>query len=650
MKSPLVLALLFLLVSIGYSQKSDLSVELKNIEINHYEMTYNQTSDSTILVNVTNVIGEPVKTLNKDNFVVLEGGWEADIIRAVPLSQAVGTKIKVVLCLDNSASMEQHSEKLLEILDNLIGSFAPTTSVDIVTFDESISTFRYKYDNEYLKIRLQSFDKIDDDIRSYYQSKYQSTGLTFRTYLYDQIFASFIQKENSDIEHENLFFIILSDGRDIGSDFGAAEAREAYKKGIVYSIDFDQSRADDIFLRNLAENSGGKYYKAKDAIELKNYFEEIGLRIIFSGYEVVFRSNIPPQLLLEGVSDAKSNQLINFDRIKIEEINTREIFPLLNYVFFNKNSYDLLQKYTFMEEESIDKFSELNLQPKQLEIYNNILNIIGSRLKRNPASTIRLVGCNDNSGDENNNLFLSESRARVVKAYLKNVWSIDPDRISIEARNLPAKFSNIKTGYGMEENRRVEIYSDDPAILDIVEVRTVSKITRPEVIQLHYLNKSPVKIKSWNLKTTQNDKIIFERTESGNLPENISWNIAPDLIGKSIDNSDFIISLTALNERNIKSNPLVKRVSVDYLSQEMKKRDTLEDRIIEKLSLVLFEFNSSQLDTRNQTVLNRVSESVKEKSVVNVEGYTDDSGAEELNQRLSEERAKATLRAFVSTG
>ena len=52
-----------------------------------------------------------------------------------------------------------------------------------------------------------------------------------------------------------------------------------------------------------------------------------------------------------------------------------------------------------------------------------------------------------------------------MKNYLQTVWNIAPERMTIEARNLPAKPSSIKLKEGQAENRRVEILSTDPAIL-----------------------------------------------------------------------------------------------------------------------------------------------------------------------------------------
>lgn len=100
----------------------------------------------------------------------------------------------------------------------------------------------------------------------------------------------------------------------------------------------------------------------------------------------------------------------------------------------------------------------------QIEVYHNILNIIGKRLILNPLATITVTGCNQDFRNEADNTPLSRRRAKEVSNYLEDVWSINPNRIKIEVRNLPEIYSQIKTANGFAENRRVEISSQTSSI------------------------------------------------------------------------------------------------------------------------------------------------------------------------------------------
>jgi len=97
-----------------------------------------------------------------------------------------------------------------------------------------------------------------------------------------------------------------------------------------------------------------------------------------------------------------------------------------------------------------------------------VLNIIGKRMIEHPEAAITLTGCNDNIGAEKGNRKLSTARAEAVRDYLQTGWNIAPDRILIEARNLPKMPSTSRLEEGQADNRRVEITSENPAILDLV--------------------------------------------------------------------------------------------------------------------------------------------------------------------------------------
>ena len=90
---------------------------------------------------------------------------------------------------------------------------------------------------------------------------------------------------------------------------------------------------------------------------------------------------------------------------------------------------------------------------------------MGKRLTDKPEATLTLVGCNAGTGKEKGAKKLSAQRAEAVRNYLQTVWNIAPERLQIEARNLPAMPSTSRLKEGQAENRRVEIRASDPLIL-----------------------------------------------------------------------------------------------------------------------------------------------------------------------------------------
>ncbi len=153
----------------------------------------------------------------------------------------------------------------------------------------------------------------------------------------------------------------------------------------------------------------------------------------------------------------------------------RETFPLRNYVFFDKGSNEIPNRYVKLEKNKVAEFKEDQLEtyvPKNMSgraergmtVYYNILNILGDRMQKYPSSTITLVGSSENGADE------ARIMANSVKTYLTEIFAIAPARISVEGRNKP-KLPSEKAGGVLElellgqDDRRVSIESSSPELL-----------------------------------------------------------------------------------------------------------------------------------------------------------------------------------------
>src|SRR5262249_23003633 len=143
--------------------------------------------------------------------------------------------------------------------------------------------------------------------------------------------------------------------------------------------------------------------------------------------------------------------------------------PLLNYVFFDEGGGTMPDRYTRLTPSQASRFNLSSLQNLDvLPTYYNLLNIVGWRMQKNPTATLSLTGCNADQGAEKGRNDLSRQRAEQVRNYLRDVWGIADDRITLEARNLPEKPSSSSSPDGMAENRRVELRSNIPEILEPV--------------------------------------------------------------------------------------------------------------------------------------------------------------------------------------
>ena len=153
----------------------------------------------------------------------------------------------------------------------------------------------------------------------------------------------------------------------------------------------------------------------------------------------------------------------------------RETFPVRNYIFFDEGSTEISDRYVLITKAQVQEFKEDRLEvftPKrlsgrsqrQMTIYYNVLNILGSRMNRFPSTVVRLTGSNMDGKDDG--LAMAES----VKKYLVDVFSVDPKRISTEGSIKP-RIPSEQPGGTKElellraDDRRVSVWSESPEIL-----------------------------------------------------------------------------------------------------------------------------------------------------------------------------------------
>ncbi|MCM4167019.1 Outer membrane protein A [Arenibacter antarcticus] len=158
------------------------------------------------------------------------------------------------------------------------------------------------------------------------------------------------------------------------------------------------------------------------------------------------------------------------------ELRVTETFPLRNYIYFEKESTAISKRYVLLNKDQVKDFKEEQVEvfvpnielagrsKREMTVYYNILNILGDRMGKNPASTIVLVGSSEKGSTE------GKLMAESVQKYLVEVFAVNTARIAIEGRDKP-KIPSLKPGATkeltllQEGDRRVSIESNSPALL-----------------------------------------------------------------------------------------------------------------------------------------------------------------------------------------
>lgn len=353
---------------------------------------------------------------------------------------------------------------------------------------------------------------------------------------------------------------------------------------------------------------------------------------------------VPKQLMpvtasVSAISVNPNGEEVQVVRVELNELVTAHLRPLLPFVFFDENSAELTKKYLLLRPEVINNFQEDGLYNMEtFGLYYHLLNIIGRRLTNRPDATITLTGCNANYAEEAGNIALSKKRIEPLFNYLVDVWKIDPKRIKTEARNLPAKstqsgeekdFANSR-----EENRRVEITSDDWEI--IKPVFSYDTVYAPKIpfIRIKSAVKSDFEIKEWTIIAEQHGKKIKEFGGKGDVPPMLEWNLNENTLSPGA--VTFTISVT-----NVENQKQSAKYSLTMVGVQIKR-----DKDYDKYNLILFDFNKSEISGANNKIATFIKKRLKPTSQVTITGFSDLMGREEYNHRLADSRAKTTAKTL----
>lgn len=351
-----------------------------------------------------------------------------------------------------------------------------------------------------------------------------------------------------------------------------------------------------------------------------------------------YEKTIPRDIL---ITAKLSGDIEDVKQIVIEELEMEEGFPLLPYVFFDKGKGDLSNSSQLMGDYTLsgNKFEEQELPWNTLKIHNQLLNIIGSRMTDNSGARINVIGTNNNTGVEKQNIALSESRANSVKEYLVNNWGIDASRISTDSRNLPAIPGNSDMPDGIVENQRAEIESDDYEILKPVYLKDIVKVSNPPIVNIMpEVSSSDEKSEvDYNLTIKQDNNILRLVNSSEIGVSGYDWNVLEDpqpLLDKPVE--------VVLNAKDQFGNEAIdtKTTEVEQLTIKKKRFELKDDNRIEKFALIVFDYDKSTLSNRHKKVLDDIKSRIEPNSVITIEGYTDRTGSAEYNKNLAKRRAE----------
>jgi len=634
-----------------------LRLEVTTVKTKHPFVKFTSVGPGTLKVMVRDELRQPVAGLQKEDFTIYRGKVRGEILSVKENVEVKELARRVVLLIDNSLSMWPSRRDVVNDLDSLIASFGRNTSVAVLLFEECATRpaakSLFEYEGTPLKLKGKWFTTNKGELMRYLRSEFFQAGLTNCTPLFDEVYAGYQILQSSRERNSEDLAIVLSDGEDNASQTTPDFIRRfSWGSTPFYTIDYLRGESNK-FLVSLAQMSGGKYFRAGSISDLRKIFKTISEQIVSGGYEIKYRLREPPRGALTfyaaslDINDT-SRVSTRVDTLTVEEQIVRQQFPLLTYIFFDQGKADIPQRYSTLNSSAeTESFNESKIPAGAIEHYYHVLDIIGSRLRANPQTTITLVGCSDGTPVENAIQGLSKKRVETVRDYFVNIWGISEKRIRLETRGLPDNPSAISLVEGQEENRRVEIFSSDWEIIKPVAFESREYQSNPSaaVFQMHF--KLEEALRQWNLAFYSEGRIWKEFTGAGEYNSEIRWDWKDD--NGNLPRSSLRYQCTAEDISGLAGTIGTATIPVKFLSLERKQVEHLADKDIEKISLILFDFNSAALGSKNEKILQLVYSRISRKSSLLVIGSTDVIGDEQANLILSQRRAQAAYEKLVAS-
>lgn len=322
-----------------------------------------------------------------------------------------------------------------------------------------------------------------------------------------------------------------------------------------------------------------------------------------------------------------------------------ETLPLLNSVFFDDGSVNIPNRYVLLNNGQAAAFTETNLQKesnqnmpgrstRQLNVYHNILNILGDRLRSNPAATITLTGSSSTATD-------GKAYAESVKQYLVTVFGISGSRIATVVRNKPLHPSEQPGGTKeltllRVEDTRVDINSVSPELLVEVGGGMMKPIliaaTQIDPLDNHVVfnvDGATEVLKDWSVNVTNSQGVVQRYGPYTSNKESVPGTV---ILGDS-PTGDYKVTLLG----NTKRGALVQKESTVHLVKQVTNGEP------GLRYSILFDFDKVQtIESYNKFLSNVVAPLITNGSTVIIHGHTDVIGSQEYNQKLSDSRARQT--------
>jgi outer membrane protein OmpA-like peptidoglycan-associated protein len=405
--------------------------------------------------------------------------------------------------------------------------------------------------------------------------------------------------------------------------------------GVGYDIPLTSAEANSqILLTPFAQ-----FHITQDLLDGAAARNEFAINTVRAGLQLKFGSYSPPGVGPEVLGDA--DFAVRPPNVVTESRRLNETFPIRNYIFFDEGSTDIPARYkqvasgeSFREDQLIKPSAETGSNDavqvrsrRQMEVYYQVINVFGDRLRRNTSATIKLTG------SANGDVAAGKKMAENVKSYLVSTFGIDAKRITTQGLAMPTHKSGTGSSQGEDrkmidaENYRVEIEGSPEDIMQPVKITSVQE--EPIDNDIVFTVPSRDDIAFWNV-------VITER---GGEPQTFGpyRNVTMARIdSKALMGARSDARYMSKVVLTTKSNQAIESAEKEF---RLVRADDPEEQTGTRYS-ILFEFDESKtVQTYESFLTNTVAPSIPNGASVIIHGHTDVTGDPDYNAKLSQRRS-----------
>lgn len=356
---------------------------------------------------------------------------------------------------------------------------------------------------------------------------------------------------------------------------------------------------------------------------------------------------------IRAVGILENGERVSNVRIVREEIERTTLLPLLPYVFFDALSSSIPSRYTLLSRSEAQLFSFTEFTTTQstgqrstINAYYNILNIIGKRLRDNPALSLTVQG--GTAVDEAPEL--ADQRASSVVDYLQSRFDLSDSRVR--------RGKALRQGVNEEDSRLTDEYrrvtfSSEWEITKPVVIRDTTTTITPPVLDFEIASNiggvNDVQLSAWQKDI---DSALFYYADIELPTSPVRWDLEIDREHQPVTDEDLKAQVLIADAGFKKYFSSIVKIPVDQYNLYRKKAgQVVGGREIHQYNLILFDRGSSDLRPDHYRIIDSMIADdgyLQPTSNVRTIGYADSTGTIEQNIRLSSARAQNTTKRVLA--